>query len=51
MRIEEVFNISGRGIVAAGTVQDISLNINDHLNILDENGNVLEANVLVKGIE
>ena len=51
MRVEDVFNITGRGVVATGTIQDIQINVNEHINILDEEGNVLEANVLVKGIE
>ena len=51
MRVEDVFNITGRGVVATGTIQDIPISVDEHLNILDEEGNVLEVNVLIKGIE
>ena len=51
MRVEDVFNITGRGVVATGTIQDIPISVDEHLNILDEEGNVLEVNVLIKEIE
>ena len=51
MHVEDVFNITGRGVVAIGTIQDIPISVDEHLNILDEEGNVLEVNVLIKGIE
>ncbi|MBE6601353.1 MAG: hypothetical protein E7637_02455 [Ruminococcaceae bacterium] len=50
MRVDGVMNITGRGIVATGTIQNIPINVNERLNIFDEEGNILEVNVLVKEI-
>lgn len=51
MCIEDVFKISGRGTVVTGTIQDISICIGDQLMVLDEDGNILETDVAIKGIE
>lgn len=51
MRIEDVFFIKCRGLVATGKIEHGSVIVGDALNVKTENGNQVKENIRLDGLE
>ena len=49
--VEDIFNITGRGNVLTGTVENASVSLGDNVDVFCENGKLIEGSVAVIGIE